>query len=222
MTLVMAFIGERGAAMAGDMREITFLGEPASIAVIEKELYGGDLATDDDLLARAKELGVELGIRDDKVKVTGRSGALVGEVTSLEGGVLRSRRVYATAGSYLIVDLGEGLPVLRGKGGAGNFVVLGNDRTKAIAKVCIRERWKGGGLREAVEILAGALGEAAEGTASVSRRFILVQSGERADLGRVMEGDGIPGPTGRPGSEGDGAVPGGWGPLGPSRERPGG
>jgi asparagine synthase (glutamine-hydrolysing) len=34
--------------------------------------------------------------------------------------------------------------------------------------------------------------------------------------------DGIPGPAGRPPSEGGGAVPGGWGPSGPSRDRPGG
>ncbi|MDD1667433.1 MAG: DUF2121 domain-containing protein [Methanomicrobiales archaeon] len=203
MTLVMAFAGGKGAAMAGDMREITFLGDPASIALLERELYAGDLATDDRLLARAGELGVELSIRDDKVKVRERGGVLVGEVTSLEGGVLRSRRVYATAGAYAIADFGGEAPVLRGQGGAGNFVVLGNELTKAIANRCIRERWKGGGLPDAVEILAGALGEAAAATPSVSRRFILVQTGEKADLGKVMEEDGIPGPAG-------------------SRERPGG
>jgi hypothetical protein len=33
---------------------------------------------------------------------------------------------------------------------------------------------------------------------------------------------GIPGPTGSPGSEGAGGVPGGWGPSGQNRDRPGG
>ena len=190
MTLVIAFIGRSGAAMAGDMREITFLGDPASMEVLERELYTGLIATEDALLERAAELGVRLGIRDDKVKVTERGGVLVGEVTSLEGGVLRKRRVYASGGSYAIVDTGEGAPVPRGRGGAGSFVVLGNEKAKAVANRIIRERWKTGGLRDAVEIIVRSLEQASAETPTVGRRFILVQTGEKADLRKVMEEDG--------------------------------
>jgi hypothetical protein len=196
MTLVMAYIGAKGAAMAGDMREITFIGDRASFEVLEHELFTGLLATDGDLQKRAEELGVRLGIRDDKVKVTDRDGVLVGEVTSLEKGVLRRRRVYASAGAYAIVDLGDGAPVPRGEGGAGSFVVLGNEKTKAIARRCIGERWKGGSLRDAVEIIARSMEEASAATPSVSRRFILVQTRKMAPLGKVMEEDGFAGGRG--------------------------
>jgi len=192
MTLVIAFIGKSGAVMAGDMREITYLGDPSSMETLERELYTGLIATDEALLSRAGELGVRLGIRDDKVKVTERKGVLVGEVTSLEGGVLRKRRVYASGGSYAIVDTGDGAPVPRGRGGAGNFVVLGNEKTKAIAHRCIRKRWKNGSLRDAVEIITRSMERASAETPTVSRRFILIQTREKADLGKVME-EGAPG-----------------------------
>jgi len=190
MTLVIAFIGKSGAVMAGDMREITFVGDPASMEALERDLYSGLIATEGALLERAGDLGVRLGIRDDKVKVAERDGVLVGEVTSLESGVLRKRRVYASGGSYAIVDTGEGAPVPRGSGGAGNFVVLGNEKTKAIAHRIIRERWKNGTLGDAVEILVRSLELASAETPTVSSRFILVQTGERAGLGKVMEEDG--------------------------------
>ena len=190
MTLVIAFVGTEGAVMAGDMREITFLGERASIELLERELYTGRVVTDSDLRKRAGELGVRLGIRDDKAKVSERDGVLIGEVTSLEGGVLRRRRVYASAGSYAIVDFGDAAPVLRGRGGAGNFVVLGNERTKAIANRCIREGWKDGNLQDAAEIITRAMERAPAVTPSVSRRFILVETRKRGGIGRAMEEDG--------------------------------
>lgn len=186
MTLVMAFIGERGAVMAGDMREITFLGDRASMERLEEELYAGGIATDEDLGKRARELGVRLKIRDDKVKVSEVEGILVGEVTSLEGGLLRRRRMYASAGSYAIIDFEGDSTTLRGRGGAGNFVVLGNERTKAIAHRFIREGWKGGGLREATEIILRAMEAASRETASVSRQFMIVQTREKADLGGLI------------------------------------
>jgi len=195
MTLVIAFIGESGAVMAGDMREITYLGDPASMETLERELYTGLIATDEALLSRAGELGVRLGIRDDKVKVTEKDGVLVGEVTSLEGGVLRKRRVYASGGSYAIVDTGDGAPVPRGSGGAGNFVVLGNEMTKAIAHRCIRERWKNGSFRDAVEIITRSMERACAETPSVSRRSILVQTRVKADLGKLMEQESPGGPS---------------------------
>ena len=190
MTLVMAFIGKAGAVMAGDMREITFLGDRVSMERLEEELYTGCIVTDEDLKKRAGELGVKLGIRDDKVKVSEKEGVLVGEVASLEGGVLRKRRVYASAGSYAIVDIDGPSATLRGRDGAGNFVVLGNELTKEIAHRCIRERWKNGSLQDAVEIITRAMERASAVTPSVSRRFILLQTSEKVDLGKVIDAAG--------------------------------
>jgi hypothetical protein len=187
MTLVMAFIGETGAVMAGDMREITYLGERGSMEKLEDELYKGNIATDDDLEKRAKELGVELRIRDDKIKVTEDQGVLTGEVTSLEGGTLRRRRLLASAGSYDILDIEGPSATLRGKGGAGNFVVLGNEKTKEIANRCIREGWRGGSLRDATGIILRSMELASRTTASVSRRFLILQTGKKVDLAGAVE-----------------------------------
>jgi hypothetical protein len=187
MTLVMAFIGEKGAVMAGDRREITFLGDRPSIELLEKELYDGRIVTDGELRARAAELGVRLGIRDDKVKVSEREGVLVGEVSSLEAGVLRRRRLYATAGSWAMVDIEGSAVTPKGSGGAGNFVVLGNGKTKAIAARFIREGWRNGTLADARGIIARVLEQAPRETASVSRGYLLLETRERADVGRVVE-----------------------------------
>jgi hypothetical protein len=201
MTLVMAFIGKSGAAMAGDMREITTLGDPEPTAALERELFSGLIRTDEALFGRAQELGVRLSVRDDKVKVSERNGVLVGEVTAFVGGILRRRRLYATAGAYAIADTGEGAPVPRGTGGAGNFVVLGNELTKALANQVIREGWRNGGLEDAIGIITRAMVRAAGETPSVSREFILVQTRTRGDIAGLMEEDGTAGGSG-PGAPG--------------------
>jgi hypothetical protein len=183
----MAFIGEAGAVMAGDMREITFLADKSSVERLEEDLYAGGIVTDEDLGKRAGELGVKIRIRDDKVKVTESGGILTGEVTSLEGGVLRRRRVYASAGSYAILDIEGSSTTLRGRGGAGNFVVLGNETTKGIARRCITEKWRGGSIRDAREIILRSMEHASRTTASVSRQCIILETREKVDLARELE-----------------------------------
>ena len=187
VTLVMAFVGESGAVMAGDMREIGFLGDRAAIGRLEEELYSGALRTDGELLSRAAELGVKLTIRDDKAKVFEEEGVLVGEVTSLEGGLLSKRRLYASAGSYAIVDTVGSAVTVRGRGGASNFVVLGNELAKAVANRMIRERWRDGTLEDAAEILVRSIDAASAASPSVGRTFLIVQTRKRVDLGKILE-----------------------------------
>jgi hypothetical protein len=76
---------------------------------------------------------------------------------------------------------------VRGRGGAGNFVVLGNERTKAIANRCIREGWRNGSLRDAREIITRAMERAARESASVSRRFMILETTAKIDLERMMD-----------------------------------
>jgi hypothetical protein len=171
------------------MREITFLGDHASIGRLEEELYSGAIVTDGELRERAGVLGVQLGIRDDKAKISAREGVLVGEVTSLEAGVLRQRRLYATAGSYAIIDIEGSTVTLKGTGGAGHFVVLGNEKSKAVAHRCIREMWRDGSLGDAREIILRSLELAARESASVSRGSLVLETHEKADLGPVMEAE---------------------------------
>jgi len=58
MSLVIAFIGARGAVMAGDTREIITRGDRIPTDTLEHELYSGGIVTDADLYKRAEELGI--------------------------------------------------------------------------------------------------------------------------------------------------------------------
>lgn len=85
MTLVIAFIGEQGVVMAGDMREIAFGGNDSFIEELERELYSGSITSDRDLAERADEIGVTIRVRDDRTKVSQQGGVLIGEVSETEG-----------------------------------------------------------------------------------------------------------------------------------------
>ena len=189
MSLVIAYIGSGGAAMAGDMREIAFSGEEGAVSVLEQELYEGTITGDEALHRRAEALGITLRIRDDRVKVRDRGGILVGEVGEREPGVERSRRLYATAGRYTLIDREGGLVTRRGGGGAGSFVVLGNEVVKRVAGRCISEGWRDGALEDAIRILIRTLQEASRASPTVSRAFLLVQTRSTADPVRLMEDD---------------------------------
>lgn len=189
MSLVIAFIGTKGAVMAGDLREIRFHGDSVSELQLEEELYDGRIVTDAQLTRRAQELGVYLEIHDTKQKVQERDGVLIGEVSSREGGVVQKRRLYAATGAYAIVDITPPTMTVRQQGKGGNFVVLGNPITKQIANGIIRERWKNGNLPDAILIMMHIMEAASQVTASVSRQFILVQTASFADVTRLVERD---------------------------------
>lgn len=189
MSLVIAFIGTKGAVMAGDMREITFQGDKDRREKLEQELYSGAFVTDEKLEKRAEELGVKITIRDDKSKVTQRHGALVGEVASVEDGVVRKRRVYASADSYVIADIIDAEIKVTNRGSGTAFIVLGNNITKEMANKCIRENWKNGNLSDAIKVLILAMETTAKMTASVSKKCILIQTDSKADLSGAMEQD---------------------------------
>ena len=189
MSLVIAFIGSRGAVMAGDMREIITRGDRLPTEILEQELYSGEIITDDDVRKRAGELGISLIIRDDKRKVTQRDGILVGEVSETEGGVTRKRRLYAAAGEYAVAEITDASLRLTGKGTGSNFVVLGNQVTKKIAHTCIREHWKNGSMQDAIRIIMLSMERASKATASVSGLYTLIQSPAKISLSAVIERD---------------------------------
>lgn len=175
MSLVIAFVGAKGAAMAGDMREIAFQGDKISKEKLENELYSGAIATNDELDKRAEELGVKIWVQDNKSKITQRHGVLVGEVASIEGGVVRKRRVYASAGNYLLAEIVGSKTKVTDRGSSA-FVVLGNKITQEIAYKCIREHWKDGSFQDAIKVLILVMEAAAVRTPSVSKKYILVHT----------------------------------------------
>ncbi|MDD4567022.1 MAG: DUF2121 domain-containing protein [Methanoculleus chikugoensis] len=189
MTLVIAFIGEQGAVMAGDMREIAFGGDDSLIEELEHELYGGSIASDRDLAERADAIGVTVRVRDDKAKVSQRDGVLVGEVTETEGVKTSRRRLYATKGRYAIADVVDSRLRVTQRGRASNFVVLGNDITKEVANQCIRGMWEGGTIQDALRLIMLTMQIAASVTASVSRTFVLVHTDIAADISGAIAND---------------------------------
>jgi hypothetical protein len=189
VSLVIAFIGTHGAVMGGDTREIITSGDKVPTETLERELYAGQIVTDEALVRRAGELGISLTIRDDKRKVTQRDGALVAEVCETEGGVCRKRRLYATTGEYALAGITDGEIRLSGKGKASNFVVLGNQVTQQIAHACIKEHWKKGSMHDAIKIIMLSMQRASDASASVSRSFDLIQTTGKVSLSEVIEQD---------------------------------
>ncbi|WP_292396019.1 DUF2121 domain-containing protein [Methanoculleus sp. UBA303] len=189
MTLVIAFIGEQGAVMAGDMREIAFQGDDSCIDELERELYSGLIASDDDLKERAAEFGVTIRVRDDKAKVSEQNGVLIGEVTETGESEIHRRRLYATRGSYAITEVIDSRLRVTQRGRASNFVVLGNDITKQIASQCIERAWEGGTVPDAMRVVMLTMQIAASVTASVSRTFMLVHTDLAANLSDAIDKD---------------------------------
>lgn len=189
MSLVIAFVGSKGAVMAGDMREIFFRGDETAVLALEKELYGGGIVTDGDLYGRAEALGVGIVVRDRREKVREQDGVLVGEVREMMGRTVRARRLYATAGRYAFAEFEGPCGRVTGKGKGSTFVVLGNRIAQEIALAAIREGWKDGGTEDAVRVIVLAMTRAAAKTASVSKWFVLIRTEAGADLDGLLARD---------------------------------
>ncbi len=191
MSLVIAFIGKNGAVMAGDMREISFHGEKPEREKLEKELYNGVLVTDDELAKKAEEFKVKINVTDFKNKVSERDSILIGEVSSFEDGVIKKRRLYASAGNYAIAELRNSEITLTSHGKGSNFIAFGNDFTKQVANKCFQDNWtKKSNFQDAVRILKLCMETVAKKTASVSKQFVLVQTASNNDVLKVVEKDG--------------------------------
>ena len=190
MTLVIAFIGKNGAVMTGDLREITFEGDKSDRERLEKELYSGAIVTDEELVKKAEEFGVNITVTDCKSKVSERNGVLMGEVSSVEGGVVKKRRLYASAGNYAITELRDIEIILTSHGKGSNFIAFGNEFTKQVANKCFKDNWtKKSNFQDAVKILMLCMETAARKTASVSKQFFLIQTALNVDVLKVVEED---------------------------------
>lgn len=190
MTLVIVFIGKNGAVMTGDMREITFEGDKSQRAKLEKDLYSGEIMTDEELVKKAREFEVGITVTDCKSKISERDGALIGEVSSIEGGITKKRRLYASAGNYAIVDIMDSEITLTSHAKGSNLIVLGNDFTKKVANKCFKDNWtKKSTFQDAVKILMLCMETAAKKTASVSKQFYLIQTTSNLDVLKIVEKD---------------------------------
>ncbi len=190
MTLVIAFIGKNGAVMTGDLREITFEGEKQNREKLEKDLYNGTIVTDDELAKKAREFGVGITVTDCKSKISERDGILIGEVSSIEGGVTKKRRLYASSGNHAIAEIRDSEITLTSHAKGSNLIVLGNDFTKQVANKCFKDNWtKKSTFQDAIKILILCMETAARKTASVSKQFFLIQTTSNVDVLKIVEKD---------------------------------
>lgn len=168
MSLVIAFSGSREAIVGGDHRVITFLGDCHKV---EEELYSGNIRTDQELLARAKELGASLQVSDKREKVWMKGDMLVGEVTEISHQRERRRRIYLTPGASLMVDINGSEAKIKSRGKV-ECVVFGNRFTQNLATDDIGKA--GGRVNE--DLIRSILAKAGESTASVSRNYKVLRT----------------------------------------------
>lgn len=168
MSLVVALAKSNEAVIGGDRRSITFLGKSPEL---EDELYSGQIADDQALVARAEETGAILYVSDGREKVWRHKDLLVGEVTEISPLHERRRRIYITPGARMDVEISGGEARIKATGGTG-CVVYGNQFTQKIAGEIVA-RAKG---RVDEPLIREIFIDAARKTASVSREHIILKS----------------------------------------------
>ena len=141
---------------------------------LEEELYSGQIKNDQDLIARAKELGASLQVTDGREKVWREGDVLVGEVTEISAKLERRRRIYLVPGAHLIVDFAGAEAKVSGVGKVG-CVVFGNLFTQKLASEGV-----GGASGEVNEdLIKSILADAGQRTASVSRKYTVLRTDTR-------------------------------------------
>jgi hypothetical protein len=144
MSLIIAASKGNVAIIGGDRRSIAFFGD---CEALEEELYSGRLATDEELIVRAKELGASLQVTDGREKVWRQGDVLVGEVTEISRTLERRRRIYLVPGAYLMADITGKEALVIGQGKVA-CMVLGNRFTQMLASQEIQNA--GGRVDEAI------------------------------------------------------------------------
>ncbi len=172
--------------IGGDRRSIAFLGDCQEL---EEELYSGGIRSDQELVARAKDLGASLQVSDSREKVWRSGDVLVGEVTEISPRLERRRRIYLAQGAHLIAEI-EGCKARITGGGKVGCVVFGNRFAQELAGEGVRQA--GGRVNEG--LIRSILAEAATRTASVSRECTVLRTDIRlanpeAEILRALEED---------------------------------
>lgn len=137
--------------------------------MLEEELYSGIIKNDDELKARARELGASILVSDGKEKVWRRSDILVGEVTKISQESVKRRRIYLAPGAYVMADITGKEVKITGYGGVA-CMILGNKFTQKLASEGVAKA-KG---RVNEQVIRSILEDAGKRSASVSRDYTLL------------------------------------------------
>lgn len=171
MSLIIAYIGEKGCVMASDKRRIAYFGDKDKREELEEELYSGVIINDDELETRSKELDVTLKITDDANKIRYIKDVIVGEVSSRSTTETRRKRIYGTTNAYQIIEM-LGSEVTHSEKGKNAIVLFGNKISKSIANDLISKRWKSTvSLKYMGDIFEDILSEVASKTPSLGKKY---------------------------------------------------
>ena len=129
MSLIIAYVGKKGCVMAGDKRRIAYFGSKEERELLEQEIYTGEITSDEELYARAEELGISLKVTDDATKV--KRGTME----------TKRKRIYGTTNGFQIIEL-TGSEIVNSKKGESSIIVFGNKITKSLANEMLKKRWK--------------------------------------------------------------------------------
>ncbi|MDR2830373.1 MAG: DUF2121 domain-containing protein [Methanobrevibacter sp.] len=176
ISLIIAYIGNKGSVMAGDKRRIAFFGEKINREKLEEGLYSGILKTYEEFTDKAKKLNISYKITEDANKIKSLENALVGEVSTRTTIETKRKRIYATTNGYKIVKL-LGSDIVSSESGKGSIIVFGNKITKSLANKYITEFWKSNvSLRFIGDIFLKVLEKVANETPSIGKKHdVLIQ-----------------------------------------------
>lgn len=170
MSLIIAYVGKKGCVMASDKRKIGYFGDKENLKILENELYGGKLATDDEFLARANELSISIKITDDATKLKKVGNTIRGEVSTKGTFETRRRRIYGTTNGYQMLKL-LGSETEKRNAGKSGLIIFGNDFAKRMAETLIQRKWKASlSLRYMGEIFQSIVEEVASKTPTVGKK----------------------------------------------------
>ena len=127
--------------MAADKRRIAYFGSKEERELLEQEIYSGEITNDEELYARAEELGISLKVTDDACKVKSVEDVAVGEVSSRGTMETRRKRIYGTTNGFQIIEL-SGSEIVNRNRGDSSIIVFGNKITKSLANDMLQKRWK--------------------------------------------------------------------------------
>lgn len=171
MSLIIAYIGKKGCVMTGDKRRIGYFGDKENLEILEKELYGGNIKTDEEFQNRAEELGISIKITDDASKLKIVGNCVRGEVSTKGTFETKRRRIYGTTNGYQIVEL-LGSETESRKAGEKGIIIFGNNYAKQLAQTLIQKKWKASqSLKYMGEVFEGVLTEVASKTPTVGTKF---------------------------------------------------
>jgi hypothetical protein len=171
MSLIIAYVGKKGCVMASDKRRIAYFGNQKNRDTLEKELYDGEITTDEELYERANELKVSLKITDDANKIRTIENVVVGEVSSKGSFETKRKRIYGTTMAYQIIEM-IGSEIVSRERHEKAIILFGNKFTKSLAERQISKKWKPSfSLKYMGDIFEEILREVSNQTPSIGKEF---------------------------------------------------